>query len=260
MAATESIPSWLPDWRDEKAYPDPEQMIPSYWGWQFLRRNRAYQTDYAVFAALPDDDGDCNITGKWKGRPWLDGLLDCFYCDPLALPGETLRQYLERLGNAEWEIIPYQEWLCRKWGIEPIIHDPADDSPFAIGPGADEYMPPIIDYAGVGLQPERQGQVCVMFDLAFGSIEDQLKSAGTELTEMRKLLDIAKAPAVQMQQGRLYVEYLRILDAVDSGITQTEVAKTLYENHAGTPSALVRDRLRAARKIVEGGYRALFVK
>ncbi|CAN5158761.1 hypothetical protein BH24PSE2_BH24PSE2_17500 [soil metagenome] len=38
-------PGWLPDWRDETAYPS--SLLRSEWRWQFLRRRDDYQSDYA---------------------------------------------------------------------------------------------------------------------------------------------------------------------------------------------------------------------
>jgi hypothetical protein len=36
-------PAWLPDWKNQKNYPDPTSTAPQQWAWQFLRRNPEYQ-------------------------------------------------------------------------------------------------------------------------------------------------------------------------------------------------------------------------
>lgn len=43
MASYPSELSWLPDWWDASQYPDPESTTGTQWGWEFLRRNPAYQ-------------------------------------------------------------------------------------------------------------------------------------------------------------------------------------------------------------------------
>lgn len=47
---------WLPDWKDETAYPDPETTSLQQWAWEFLRRNPEYQKD---FLAWKEKGGDC---------------------------------------------------------------------------------------------------------------------------------------------------------------------------------------------------------
>jgi hypothetical protein len=39
------VPDWLPDWRDDSAYPDPSTTTSRQWAWGFLRRNIKYQND-----------------------------------------------------------------------------------------------------------------------------------------------------------------------------------------------------------------------
>lgn len=58
----------FPDWRDDSAYPRTFDDWPLMkWVWEFLRRNREYQADYAKYIALPwcTDDGK---TGKLCGK------------------------------------------------------------------------------------------------------------------------------------------------------------------------------------------------
>lgn len=48
-------PDWIPDWRDEKNYPDPATTTAQQWAWEFLRRNPQYQADYAEFSLHATD-------------------------------------------------------------------------------------------------------------------------------------------------------------------------------------------------------------
>jgi hypothetical protein len=46
-------PEWLPDWKDENKYPDPNEAGNRVWAWEFLRRNSEYQKLWNEFASLP---------------------------------------------------------------------------------------------------------------------------------------------------------------------------------------------------------------
>ena len=39
-----------PNWKDEAAYPITKDAKPTRWAWEFLRRNKGYQTDWQTFA------------------------------------------------------------------------------------------------------------------------------------------------------------------------------------------------------------------
>ncbi|MDJ0944425.1 MAG: DUF6499 domain-containing protein [Kiloniellales bacterium] len=41
-----------PNWRDEEAYPHPDELSMNEWRWEFLRRNTQYKNDFA----RPDED------------------------------------------------------------------------------------------------------------------------------------------------------------------------------------------------------------
>jgi Family of unknown function (DUF6499)/Uncharacterized conserved protein (DUF2285) len=60
-----------PDWRDVKQYPDPRQASPSHWAWEFLRRNKEYQEDWARYAALVQKVAEKHPETK----PYVDYLL-----------------------------------------------------------------------------------------------------------------------------------------------------------------------------------------
>ncbi|MDQ3582360.1 MAG: DUF2285 domain-containing protein [Pseudomonadota bacterium] len=67
------IPPWLPDWKDESAYP--EKLAPEFWAWEFLRRNAEYQEDYGVFSNLPYADNgneEHRLMKKWGVFPLHD--------------------------------------------------------------------------------------------------------------------------------------------------------------------------------------------
>ena len=45
-------PDWIPNWRKESEYHDPETTTSQQWAWEFLRRNFDYQRDYSDFEVM----------------------------------------------------------------------------------------------------------------------------------------------------------------------------------------------------------------
>ncbi len=63
--------STIPDWRDAAAYPSCFDDWDTYrWAWEFLRRNRDYQNDYAYYMSLPDWTEEYGKTGKLYGKEY----------------------------------------------------------------------------------------------------------------------------------------------------------------------------------------------
>lgn len=44
--SSEQIDWGVPDWRDESAYPKPDQLTNTLWKWEFLRRDEGYRNDW----------------------------------------------------------------------------------------------------------------------------------------------------------------------------------------------------------------------
>ena len=59
-----SVPEWLPNWRKEEEYPDPEIAGPHDWAWEFLRRNELYQADCEKVRKVLAEQGFLNIDGN----------------------------------------------------------------------------------------------------------------------------------------------------------------------------------------------------
>jgi hypothetical protein len=65
------VPSWLPDWRDTNAYRALRGISDTDWAWQFLRRNRKYQREYAR-ALDAGSLADERLARKWNVTPLPD--------------------------------------------------------------------------------------------------------------------------------------------------------------------------------------------
>lgn len=66
------LPSWLPDWTLDDAYPsDYLNWSLTRWCWEFLRRNPEYQADYLKFMSIPsycryDGELEHALMNKWR--------------------------------------------------------------------------------------------------------------------------------------------------------------------------------------------------
>ena len=171
---------------------------------------------------------------------------------------------------------PWADYLTRKWGLFPI-HAPAESSPFAIGGDPGLEGPPYVFYLKTDLeafldQGLEYSQVPVIFDLCH-SLEAQLQEAKDILTAMREYISefgrqsgqfrIVRAP--QLQNDKYYKTYLRLLDADLSGASRHEMASLIYPHKPNEypefcGSVSVRKALSAAKKLRDGGYKALLGK
>jgi Family of unknown function (DUF6499) len=144
-----------PDWRDAKQYPDPRQASPSHWAWEFLRRNKEYQEDWARFAGnllemtreYPEtknylerylagtDEARIKLRAKFTTKreyeeycdrsekklqeiEWdeVDGRLLSY--NPPRIEGETYADYAKR--SPSHKNTPLAIVLGEKWGIHQI--------------------------------------------------------------------------------------------------------------------------------------------
>lgn len=266
-------PDWLPDWKDDSAYPaHVEDWIPFQWVWAFIRRNEEYRADYEYFASLPSHDSDPRYptqTSKWSGRSAsLDDDMSLRYCKPPSLPGETYRQYWARLnGKVEVEM-PLEERLMERWGIGNLP-DPSDELGYQIifhfddsppeelhldGPDIGGYVPP-------APSPDECGQVTLRFDLRF-DIDKQIARA-KEIIQERKdnSLDLEKLRASTPRKKEL-LKYLRAFDARTVGTSYEDIGAKLYPEKNGKNSndAMKQSAYRAAvagKYLVEFGYKTL---
>jgi hypothetical protein len=142
-----------PNWKDEAAYPITKDAKPTRWAWEFLRRNKGYQTDWQTFADavmakarehpetlkyaewfLTRNDGTwAEFAAQFQDKAerdaafrkhadtifdWRDGPLLAF--DPPLETGESYEQYKQRV--AKWSRCPLGDYLGRKWGLRSLMH------------------------------------------------------------------------------------------------------------------------------------------
>ena len=182
----------LANWKNEMAYPSVGNTLLSRWHWEFLRRNQAYQSDYESYTELH------RVSGKQKK------------CEALA------RKYgLDRL------MLDYHE------SLESLFQSPRIDTNIRLVQwqtdwvGADEngnliegnrenmeYLDPHI----------RQHECCIVLNLR-NSIEQQLAVARERVQKLQKRCEEKRG-----QIGN-YPYYLRLIDAVDDGVSIIEMVE-----------------------------------
>lgn len=175
----EEIPSWVPDWEDDNAYPaKTSDCTLGQWAWAFLRRNSKYRADYAHFSGLPSYYPEGEKTSKWSGcSSCEDDDTALRYCDPPALPGETVGQYWERLGDTVIHEMPLEAYLMEKWSALNLP-DPSKDDGYLIT-GNHIEMPPYIS------ESVTRYHVTLIFDLRFNIKKQIEEDAKLILKEMR---------------------------------------------------------------------------
>lgn len=266
-------PDWLPDWKDDSAYPaHVEDWNLFQWVWAFIRRNAEYRADYEHFASLPSNDSDPHYpsqTSKWCGRSaFLDEDMSLRYCIPPSLPGETYRQYWARLdGKVEVEM-PLEEHLMEKWGIGNLP-DPSDELGYQIiFPFEDSYPeelhldgPDIGGYVPPAPSPDECGQVTLRFDLRF-NIDKQIARAKEIIQERKDNSDGLEKLKASPPHKTALLKYLRAFDARTVVASYEDIGAKLYpdKNINNGNDARKQAAYRAAKagkSLVEFGYKTL---
>lgn len=256
------VPDWLPDCRDEGAYPAPHDLNLTSWAWQFLRRNPEYQRNVADWHEL------CKSSPTPGFLPSLDEDTRFWVADPPFKPGETYEEYWKRV-KIHRGIKPLRKVLREKWGCWPralfsgdTLADPADsearvefvtqETRFIDGdprynqraavvhPRAWDVWVPVNLQWDIGLQLERRKSA--LKDL----VKSKIQVAGLVTTQKRLTRES-------------YPKYLRVLDAEVAGYSPGETARILLPNtddcYPGYfASNSIRDWQVAAKRLRDGDY------
>jgi hypothetical protein len=266
--ARNKIPHWMPNWRDDEAYPASfDDWSLAQWVWAFLRRNDEYRSDYEKFAALPDVNLEGGKTSKWSGRSACqDDDMSLRYANPAALIGEAYCEYWKRIGNDGIDEMPLESYLMEKWGVVHLPNPDMDDGFQLIG-SVKENLPYLIQINATDPlpEPDRPEHVTLRFDLRH-SIDVQLAEAKLFLQEQleyasSRLIPIERIQASGARNSEL-PKYLRAFDAALVGAKASEFGPVLYPEKAGAESAdamkaAANRAVRAGKALVDGGYRSL---
>lgn len=220
-----------PDWRKPEDYDSLDNLTPSQWAWEFLRRNEEYikaWNRYIEYLSSPDDSAQPVSEELWGAWKWgLKGL----YLDPY-----------ERHRNVEFLPLGGEEALM-------TFHPPEKE-----GDG--------VRYVGY-LGRQKAGKIIVEFDVSL-PIKKQLHVVEKTLSRHhRELKDCGVAVRDTPKLRRDPDEWkilLRVLDAKAAGMRDKEIAHALFPNistrsddQAGVKH--IYDRRKTAERYVEQDYR-----
>ena len=218
--------SKAPDWKKASDYPDEAEsksISPDRWAWEFLRRNKKFQAELE----------------KAKKRQ---------------------ATYLKE--NAEnpigWSKTPVGLIFC-KWGVEHPNITAWIDARAVDTPVAFEKYPKFLRFSainGVDVSVARHDstKLCLQFDLS-SPIEPQIQRAKATLMSNQKAIESTLTRRRNNERFERFPCYLRILDAIDAGAKNKEIADCLF---------LADDTLAMAKKKAEalrdGGYKTIAEK
>lgn len=224
---------WLPpDWRTESAYHHLLHAGLVRIAWEFLRRNPDYVAAWESFqaAAAKLDEGAESVVEAGDG--W---------------PAGTLMPLTRREGL--------------RWGLEEMECPSASTARFA--DSANRY---VMGVPSMVLGPDALGRVLwLRLDLTLptGVLQSQAVAAIRGQKQVRRdagrlVGELKNRP----QEPRVYVEYLRILDAHSLSNTVSCIGAHLAPGDVNSPETRGRDKrfrakLKAAMDLRDGGYRAL---
>ena len=232
------------DWRLEADYAYCQQLDLSGWAWQFLRRNLAYQADYAEFIKLWQQLEDAYGAPphrdffKWKQDPraWRP-VAEIAACSNEICPGENDQVLIEC-------------WLGAKWGFRKFPIDPAILLPDA--PSWREFPIQVEAIESSGFTPSPD-KLALNFDLAL-PLPAQLEAAKHRLiaASNQRARTGELAPRNLREGAAIWLAQLRILDALAAGEAVPTIAQALDLRAA-------EQEVEAAFAMRDGGYRRLLM-
>jgi len=228
-------PAWLPDWRKQSLYPDPETKSRKQWAWEFLRRNERYQVEWTR-----QDEADYSVRYSPKE----------YECYP------------------KWASMVL---LGGRWGLACNAPEPSIDVPEVLLfqqdylVGAMTYED-VERYGRIPFVPNDWPIVNMTFNLN-SPLHPQLEDAKRFLNETKARFmqegkigspgKLRRSPSVDLLQ-----HYLRCFDAKAKGASYSEIAEVVFPSlnneYPDQPgSQRVKDHLSAAKELVESKYRYL---
>lgn len=296
------MPKPISDWKKPECYPDSKNASPHRWAYEFLRRNHDYQQDFLEFKRVYDSfvPGKLTLLQKSGGISTAGiHILDiadlngpCVY-EPPRNEGEKAGEWLRRVGNGTQ--VSLDEWYATKWGLKWGPFDPFEDYEHSftrsVEPSSewyaemfglnvprfktfDEYLRNFINFEN-SPRAWTAGPVWDGFNKpdkdAFiidyrCSINAQIALIKRTAKERQDLLYengvIPPRKETRNSGGVLFQQYLRCLDAIDSGIGLGDIAKGILPKVSNKdPDFHGNDRIRkqiaVAEALRQSGYRFL---
>jgi len=276
-----NIPTWIPDWKDEVAYPNSDDM--KYWAWEFLRRNPEYTSAYNECREVAKDIRIVMraIESPEKINDYIK--IEKRGCDPNESPINILLGNFEKfsLSFPGQGMLPdpakqFTE-LPRPLFDLPFLHSIVCTEERSFGDAQDyekiswvSYLFGVEETAALSFPastlweiiPFSLGETSIRFNLNY-PVKPQLDRARKLLEKIQKELTTEKIinPIHKRNQTSLYPKYLRVLDGEVVGASTREMASILsdkandYPDYNGDKD--IRNCLAAARKLRDHDYKYL---
>lgn len=280
--SSESIPDWLPDWRNPNSYDFPPAHFLRLWAWEFLRRNPKYQRDWynhyvrGELRWVPENERIKSAEEKTRHRNICAWEYNVSISTAAANEGRIV--YVPNgIENAE-PIMSLSVYLSNIYSLKRIdLCDPAINKPSnELLCFSTQSSPPITtmdrrsrNNTSTGMIPMSPSEVVTKIDLnlpidvQLGRLKQLLLSDRERLLKNGKLNP--RNPRAGGEIGKKYKEYLRILDAKSLRKSDSEIAEVLYPDKSNThpeyyASSAVKDGFKAAKILRDYEYKYLCLR
>jgi hypothetical protein len=255
------------DWREPADYAFTENLTPTGWAWEFLRRNPEYRADWKAVAAVLKKHGPISKLKPWPPqRGPISKLTNrkLLHFDPPPQNGETVADWYGRCAHTGRE--PYLGSItvgrARRWGLARM-YDPSSDevgnakflsvNPARLVPARDELNDVLLP------RPDEFYGFAV-YDLS-APLPGQLAWVKRELEGRQRAMRKAglSVPDPKLFKGK-WRDYLRVLDAHLTGEKLGVIGAVLWpwatkNSDPEYRRARARDTLQAAQRMAQIGYR-----
>lgn len=242
----------VPDWRNEFEYPPNDDSLNlSFWAWQFLRRNSEYQRDWANYVT--------GLQEMTERLPELTRYMD-FERGTIKPDAPEFMHALAKaqpeffVSNEAWGSISLQSEMGEKWGLcwleNPASWSLSHEGGFITEGGR---------LLSVALNNHHYGDpdyYTPVFDLRM-PVEVLRAQFELILKERDRCIEDGTLTPFSGRPERrrsLFQNYLRVLDARDSGASMLEIASVLAKHQDIDGAKVVRNWYNSANRIRNGDF------
>lgn len=264
----------ISDYKNEKNYIYNKDTSMWQWAFEFLRRNHDYQNDVQYYLDVCNSvvDGfnpflppDLEIKQLENYYERLDEMVRHY--EPPIKEGETENEWWVRLASEKQsgKSTPLNIWLAAKWGLSDLFYPYSE---FSLSNVSFKDAASKVTIAGHGWFADKKNTLVSAADKQAFVINYNLpllpqlaaiKSYAVRYKQwLTKELNLKPQPNIR-NRSKLYNIYLRCLDAADSGLSESQMAKIIcphksnnYPDYYGTKT--ISDYLDAAKKLRDHSY------
>lgn len=228
------------NWKEESDYDYLDDLSLSQLAFEYLRRNKRYQSDYRKITEIEKLLTEKHGSKESAYHLWRDDVLGCVHNPPLN-QNESRDEWGSRaiMHTSEPSLIWYEDYYREEWGIVNFFPDPARianpppkfkfSSLYPIAPrfgAVKDYFEDDEPF------PQALGAAVLVFDLGL-PIKEQWERSYRLLIELRdeqlktKKIDAIKKVYTPGYFADLSKSYLRVLDAKECGAKNAEIAGIL---------------------------------